>query len=235
MNMESTIFSGLFGILGTLFGGYITSKISEKHELRKEREEKIKSITSVQTEILLWMNRVTASVLAANMYISQKSLPPVSDDMSLMFRTHAATLYSTLDKLTLMSVTGSYGAMSSYAQGKSFGMNDSPFAYLHNFLLNTIISSLNAYDALATYLIKHYDRSTSAEYVLFYMPASFISDACNRELKKELPDPVRSDIANVKCQSEAVMKLLREKGYKEDVITFDVSPAIVSDDHAKPT
>ncbi len=229
MNWLQTLFASL---LGTAVGASATGVIAARNENKRKQSLTIDGLASVRTELLIAANRILSSILSARMAMDTGRLPPIRDDLTLMYRTHASILHANLSAKDMLFVTVAYSTLGTYAQGMDIKGQPNQFAHTYGLYMNTLNSVHNAYILLGDILLSKYIFSIADEFPIFYIGAQTVSQDCETELKKSSNTSVGSlgdansdlwnDIKNVKAAADALMISMQTKGYKPSEL--EISP-----------
>ncbi len=221
MSWLQTIFASL---LGTVVGSSVTGMIAARNEDKRKQTLIIEGLASVRTELLIAANRVTSSILSARMAMDTGQLPPIGDDLTLMYRTHASILHINLSAKNMLFITVAYSSLGIYAQGRSVKDHPSQFSFTYGLYMNTLSAIYNSYVLLGEILLSKYKTSIPSEFPVFYLGAHAVCQACDIELRKFRNTPVdsfgdktsdmRNDIRNVKAFADCLLMNMKEKGYK---------------------
>ena len=130
MSWLQTVFASL---LGTAVGSAVTGGITEIHARRRERLLVVAAFDSVRTELLIAANRLASSIISAKMAINMGHLPAITDDLALMYRTHASTLHVTLSAKDMLFLTVAYSSLGAYVQGRIIKDQLNQFAFVYSF------------------------------------------------------------------------------------------------------
>ena len=151
-------------------------------------------------------------------------LPPISDDLTLMYRTHASILHINLSAKNMLFITVAYSSLGIYAQGRDIKNHPNRFSFTYGLYMNTLNSIYNSYVLLGEVLLSKYKTSIPSEFPVFYLGAHAVSQACDVELRKFINTPVdsfgdkmsdmRNDIRNVKAFADSLLMSMKEKGYR---------------------
>ena len=128
MSWLQTIFASL---LGTVVGSSVTGMIAARNKDKRKQTLIIEGLASVRTELLIAANRVTSSILSARMAMDTGQLPPIGDDLTLMYRTHASILHINLSAKNMLFITVAYSSLGIYAQGRSVKDHPSQFSFTY--------------------------------------------------------------------------------------------------------
>jgi len=210
---------GVFGsLLGAAVGSYATASIAEKHAQEKERKQIVEALASVRTELLVGVNRLAASVLSANMAMKAGHIPEVTDDLTLMYRTHASVMHAHLSANEVLFITVAYSSLWTYAKGRNIAGHPSPVAFVYGLYMNTLNAMYNAYMMLGQTLHARYQSRTPQDLAVFYLPAHGIEVACEgAESKAEESsneNDSRQDIHAVKMFAISLIAELKKNGFE---------------------
>lgn len=226
MSWLQTVFASL---LGTGVGSAVTATIAEHHASKRERAHSVDALASVRTELLVAANRIISSILTAHMTMQVGHIPVVTDDLTLMYRTHASVIHVQLHAKDVLTVTAAYSFLGVYARGRDIREHSSRFAFTYGLYMSTLNALYNAYELLGGLLASEYKFSVPSEFAVFYLGAKVTDDACEAEIKK-LPTPdensseekiagLKNDMLGIKAFAVSLMKDMRAKGYEPTEIT----------------
>lgn len=180
MNWLQTLFSSL---LGTAVGASATGLIAMYHESKRRKTSIIEGLASVRTELLIAANRITSSIASAQMAMMTGRLPPINDDLTLMYRTHASILHANLSANDLLTITVAYSTIGTYAQGRSLQGSKNQFATTYGLYINALNAVYNAYMIIGTILVSRYAFFIPDEFPIFYLGANIVSRSCVFHMK----------------------------------------------------
>ena len=221
MSWLQTVFASL---LGTAVGSAVTGGITEIHARRRERLLVVDALASVRTELLIAANRLTSSIFSAKMAINMGHLPVITDDLALMYRTHASTLHVTLSAKDMLFLTVAYSSLGAYVQGRIIKDHLSQFAFVYGFYANTLDAVYKAYMLVGERLLSRYKVSIPSEFPVFYLGAQAVYGACDAEIRRlnnattdglydKNPD-IMNDIIGIKGFASLMMKSMKDSGYE---------------------
>lgn len=193
-------------LIGTGVGGAITGLVAERRAQKQEQQLIVEALAAVRTELLVGVNRIGGSVVSAPTFIQSGLPPPVTDDLSLMYRTHAAVLHARLSANDVLTVTVAYSWLMQYARGGYNTGAASRFISVFDLYMSVTNALYKAYIRAGEILKTDYGLAISSEFAVFGFVADYIATSCERELKA-----LRGADANTKeCE-----KVLHIKAFAE--------------------
>lgn len=224
MSWLQTVFASL---LGTAVGAGMTAWIADVHERKRANSQTIEALASVQKELLVAANQVVSSIVSAQMALHVNNMPTVTDDITLMYRTHASVIHGKLSAKDVLTVTVAYSCIGTYGRGRDLRTVEYPFAYIMGLYIHTLNALYNAYMLLGGILQHRYSTSIDPEFAIYYLGATIAHSACGREvdrldrLESENPDqntPQKNGIFQVKASAEFLMKAMEKHGYSPPTV-----------------
>ena len=216
-------------LIGTGVGGTVTGLVAEHRARREERQLIVEALAAVRTELLVGVNRIGGSVVSAPTFIQSGQPPPVTDDLSLMYRTHAAVLHARLSANDVLTVTVAYSWLMQYARGGYNTGAASQFISVFDLYMSVAHALYKAYIRMGEILETDYGLPASSEFAVFGLVAYSIATLCEGELKTlsgaDANAEERAKVLSIKAFAEWMKSDLQKRGFE--------GPEIVSS-HAKP-
>ena len=153
--------------IGTGVGGAITTHVAERRARREEQQVIVGALAAVRTELLVGVNRIGGSVTSASAFIQSGQPLPVTDDLSLMYRTHAAVLHAHLSASDVLIVTVAYSWLMQYARGGYNTGAASRFISVFDLYMSVAHALYKAYIRMGEILETDYGLPASSEFAVF--------------------------------------------------------------------
>lgn len=216
-------------LVGTVVGAAVTALVAERRARREEQKLIVEALAAVRTELLVGANRIGGSVISAPTFIQWGQLPPVTDDLSLMYRTHAAVLHTHLSASDVLTVTVAYSWLMQYSRGGHVSGVPSRFISVFDLYMSVTNALYNAYTRMGEILEADYGLHVGSEFAVFGFAAYWIANLCEGELKTRSDADAnaeeREKVLNIKALAERMKTDLKKSGFE--------GPEVV-DGHAKP-
>ena len=207
-------------LIGTGVGGAITitGLVAERRAKRQEQQLIVGALAAVRTELLVGINRIGGSVVSAPTFIRSGQPPPVTDDLSLMYRTHAAVLHARLSAKDVLTVTVAYSWLMQYARGGYNTGAASRFISVFDLSMSVASALYKAYIRMGEILETVYGLHVASDLAVFYLPADWIATACERELETlshtDAKVEEREKVLQIKAFAEWMKTDLQKKGFQ---------------------
>lgn len=215
--------------IGAGVGGAITGLVAEHRARREEQQLIVEALAAVRTELLVGTNRVGSSVISAPTFIQSGQPPPVTDDLSLMYRTHAAVLHARLSANDVLTVTVAYSWLMQYSRGGYNTGAPSRFISVFDLYMSVTNALYKAYTRMGEILETDYGLPVSSEFAVFGFVAGWIATLCERELQTlsgtDANAEEREKALSIKAFAEWMKADLRKRGFE--------GPEVVGS-HGKP-
>ena len=206
-------------LAGTGVGGVITWFAAERRARGAEQQLIVQALASIRTELLVGVNRISSSIISAQAVIQSGQAPPVTDDLNLMYRTHAAVLHARLAPIDVLTVTAAYAWLMRYSRGGPISGGPRRFASVFQLYIEAVAALYKAYMRIGEILETTSGLRAASDLAVFALSADGIADACERELKAlSRPDASadeREKVQNIKAAAEWLMADLRKNGFEE--------------------
>lgn len=217
--MSSWWHAAVGSLVGTGVGAAITGLVAERHARKQEQQLVVGALAAIRTELVVGMNRVTAAIGSASAFIESGQIPPITDDISLMYRTHAAVLHARLFAKDLLMVAAAYSWLTRCAHGGYVSDVPSHFVAGYGLYMDTVYATYQAYVRLGEILKADYESCKPSEPVAFALPADLIAGACDQKLKtlpkSENKRAEREGIQRVKTLVDWMKTDLQKRGFEE--------------------
>ncbi len=130
----------------------------------------------------------------------------MTDDLTFMYRTHAAVLPTRLFANDILTVTVAYSWLMQYARGGHNTGATSRFISVFDLYMSVTNALYKAYMRIGAILETDYVLHAASDLVVFYPPADWIATACERELKTlsdiDAKEEERRQVQNIKAFAE---------------------------------
>lgn len=163
-------------------------------------------------------NRIGGSIASAPTFIQSGQTPPVTEDVGLMYRTHAAVLHTQLSASDILTVTVAYSWLMQYSRGGHISGVPSRFVSIFYLYMSAADAIYKAYTRMGEILETTYRLPVSSEFAVFGLAADWIAGACERELKAlsgaNTSAEEREKILHIKSFAERMKADLQSRGFE---------------------
>ena len=204
--------------VGTGVGGTLTWCAAEQRARREERQLVVGVLKAIRTELLVGASRIGGSVISAPTYIQSGQPPAVTDDLSLMYRTHAAVLHARLSANDVLTVTVAYSWLMQYSRGGYNTGAGSRFISVFDLYMSVANALYKAYIRMGEILETDYGLPVSSEFAVFGLVAYWIATLCEGQLKTlsgaDANAEERAKVLSIKAFAKWMKADLQKRGFE---------------------